>query len=119
MSAIRVLGLTAQADAFGQLLGCQSKTGRIAGGICELAQPVEESKGLKHGRINSYAYRRIPLLDTLQRGTAGKGPVRYDRAWQSPPAPGISEILTQLPEATPNDDGWPVWCRHWCNLRLS
>jgi hypothetical protein len=53
----------------------------------EFAQAIEEPKRLKDCGVDADTHRRIPALDALERGTAGKGALS-DNARGQPAAPG-------------------------------
>jgi hypothetical protein len=112
MSAIAFLAWAAQMHALGKAFGSNRKAGHVTARIGDLAQSIQKSQRLKHRRVDADTDRRITGFNSPQGRAARKGSLGYDRCGQSPPTPGIPDILSEFAKTASYAQGRAVWSGH-------
>lgn len=100
----------------GQLAARQRQSDLVGSGIGDIREPIEKPQGVQHGRIDADTYCMVAGFDALQCFAGRKRAVGNDRGREVPPAAGVADVTTQLPECTPDSVWGPVGSGHNCYL---
>jgi hypothetical protein len=95
-----------------QVRGRQRLADTVLTGIGDVSEGLEQTKGLKHTRVDADADPRVTLFDALQGRARRKGTLRYHGHWQAAPPAGIPNIGAQLAQHPADPGGRKVWRRH-------